>query len=57
MADWKKIKSNVKNAANTTIKKTSEIAESATMQVKLTTLKSKRNTLYEKLGRLTYNQR
>ncbi len=56
MANWKEIRSSVERVAKNTINKTEEIAESASMRVKLTTLNSKRDALYEKLGRLTYKQ-
>ena len=56
MASWKEICSNVERVAKNTINKTEELAESASMKVKLTTLNSKRDALYEKLGKLTYRQ-
>lgn len=56
MASWKEIRSNVERVAKKTINKTEEIAENASMHVKLTTLNSKRDGLYEKLGKLTYKQ-
>lgn len=56
MANWNDIKKTAKNAAKTTIRKTGELAENATMYVKLSTLKAKRDELYQKLGKLTYKQ-
>ena len=56
MANWDKIKGNVKVAANKAIKTTGELADSASMQIKLKTLESKRDKKYKELGRLTYRQ-
>ena len=56
MANWDKIKGNVKGAANKAIKTTGELADSASMQIKLKTLESKRDKQYKELGRLTYRQ-
>lgn len=56
MAKWDDIRSGVKSAASTTVKKTEEIASSASMHVKLARLMSKRDEQFEKLGKLTYRQ-
>ncbi len=56
MADWEKIRKNLGDAAEKAKKKTGELAEDASMQIKLKSLESKRNALYEQLGRLTYRQ-
>ena len=56
MANWENIKSGVSKAANTTIKKTGEFAGNASMHMKLARLMSKRDDLFEKLGKLTYAQ-
>lgn len=56
MADWDKIKKNIGNAAEKAKKKTGELVDDASMQIKLKSLESKRNKLYEQLGRLTYRQ-
>jgi len=56
MADWEKIRKNLGDAAQKAKKKTGELAEDASMQIKLKSLESKRNSLYEQLGRLTYRQ-
>ena len=56
MANWENIKSGVSRAANTTIKKTGELAENASMHMKLARLMSKRDEMFEKLGKLTYIQ-
>lgn len=56
MANWDDIRTGVARAANTTIKKTGELAENASMHVKLARLMSKRDEMFEKLGKLTYTQ-
>lgn len=56
MADWEKIRKNLGDAAQKAKKKTGELAEDASMQIKLKALESKRDSLYEQLGRLTYRQ-
>lgn len=56
MANWENIKSGVSKAANTTVKKTGELAGNASMHMKLARLMSKRDDLFEKLGKLTYTQ-
>ena len=43
-------------AASNTLRTTEEIAGNATMHVKLARLMSKRDDLFEKLGKLTYKQ-
>lgn len=56
MADWEKIRKNLGDAAQKAKKKTGEIASDASMQIKLKSLESKRDALYEQLGKLTYRQ-
>ena len=56
MANWENIKSGVSKAANKTIKKTGELAGNASQHMKLARLMSKRDELFEKLGKLTYTQ-
>ena len=56
MADWKKIRKNVGTATNKAIEKTGELADMASMHVKLKTLEAKRKEQYAKLGKLTYRQ-
>ena len=56
MANWNEIKKSAVGVAKTTIRKTGELAENATMQMKLTTLRAKRDDLYKNLGKLTYKQ-
>lgn len=56
MADWNEIRSNVERAASTTIKKTGELADAASLRVKLKISSSKLAKKYEELGRLTYKQ-
>lgn len=56
MANWEKIKTNVKTAANKAIKTTGEVVDTASMQLKLKSLESKRDKQYAELGKLTYRQ-
>ncbi|MBO5939233.1 MAG: hypothetical protein J6Q82_07030 [Clostridia bacterium] len=56
MADWNQIKKNLGTAAEKAKKKTGELVDDASMQMKLKRLEAKRNALYEQLGRLTYRQ-
>lgn len=56
MANWENIRTGVTRAANTTIKKTGELAGNASMHLKLARLMSQRDDLFEKLGKLTYTQ-
>ena len=56
MANWKEIGSGAKRAANKAIKKTGEIADLASMHLRLKALESKRDEQYELLGKLTYRQ-
>ncbi len=56
MADWEKIRKNLGDAAQKAKKKTGELVDDASMQLKLKALESRRDGLYEQLGRLTYRQ-
>ena len=56
MANWENIKSGVTRVASTTVKKTGELAGNASMHMKLARLMSKRDEMFEKLGKLTYVQ-
>jgi hypothetical protein len=56
MANWNDIKSNVGRAANKAFKKAGELADVASLNFKLKSLKAKLSDRYEKLGRLTYKQ-
>ena len=56
MANWNDIKLNVSRAANKTIKKAGELADSASMNIKLKTLNAKLGDRFEVLGKLTYKQ-
>ena len=56
MANWEKIKGNVKNAASKAIKTTGELADTASMHLKLRALEGKRDKRYMELGKLTYRQ-
>ena len=56
MANWNDIKVKVGKAANTAVKKTGEIADTASKYVKLKAVDVKLASKYESLGRLTYKQ-
>ena len=56
MANWQEIKGKLGKAAETAVKKTGELADSAAKHVKLKALDGKLSGKYEKLGRLTYKQ-
>ena len=56
MADWKEIRTNAKKTANKAIKKTGEIADVASMHIRLKALEAKRDAQYKQLGKLTYRQ-
>ena len=56
MANWNDIKLRMSHAADKTIKKAGELADSASLKFKLKTLNVKLGDKYEKLGRLTYKQ-
>ena len=56
MANWNDIKTNIGNAANKTVKKAGELADTASLHFKYRTSKAKLAEKFEKLGRLTYKQ-
>ena len=56
MANWNEIKSGVGRAADKTIKKASELADTASMHIKLKSMNVKLKDKFETLGRLTYKQ-
>lgn len=56
MANWDEFCTQVGKVANKAVKKTEELADSASKYVKLKALDSKLDSKYEKLGRLTYKQ-
>ena len=56
MANWNEIRESAKRTATKAIHKTSELVDVASMQIKLKSLESKRNTQYQLLGKLTYRQ-
>ncbi len=56
MPKWEEIRTSVKEAATQTVSTTQEIAGSTSMHIKLARLMSKRDELFEKLGKLTYKQ-
>lgn len=56
MANWDEFCDKLGKAANKAVKKTEELADSASKFVKLKALDSKISSKYEELGRLTYKQ-
>ncbi len=56
MTNWEELRSRVGKAANKAAKKTEELADSAAKYVKIKSIESKINSLYEVLGKLTYKQ-
>lgn len=56
MEKWKEIRSTAKSTAGKAVKKTGEIADLASMYVRLKTLEVKRDLQYKQLGKLTYRQ-
>ncbi|MBQ8140436.1 MAG: hypothetical protein IJ038_01930 [Clostridia bacterium] len=56
MANWNDIKSGVGRAANKTMKKAGELADTASLHFKLKTLNARLGDKFERLGRLTYKQ-
>ena len=56
MANWNDIKLNVSRAANKTFKKAGELADIASLHLKLKTLNTKLSDRFETLGKLTYKQ-
>ena len=56
MANMNDIKTNVSRAANKAIKKTGELADIASMHLKLKSLERKLDGKFKELGKLTYKQ-
>ena len=56
MANWNDIKTNIERAANKTMQKAGELADTASLHFKYKTSKAKLSEKFEKLGRLTYKQ-
>ena len=56
MANWNNIKTNIGRAANKTVQKAGEFADTASLHFKYKTSKAKLSEKFEKLGRLTYKQ-
>ena len=56
MANWQEIKGKIGKAAESAVKKTGELADTAAKHVKIKTIDGKLSGRYEKLGRLTYKQ-
>ena len=53
---WEQFCAKAKKTASTVVKKTGEMADLASMQLKLKKLESKRDEQYKNLGRSTYRQ-
>ncbi len=56
MASWNEFCADAKRFANRAVKKTEELAHTASLHVKLEGIKNKLSAEFEKLGRLTYKQ-
>ena len=56
MATFKDISSSIGRTANKAIKKTNEIADTASLHIKVKTLEGKLSKKFEELGKLTYKQ-
>ncbi|MBQ9086812.1 MAG: hypothetical protein IJY47_06460 [Clostridia bacterium] len=56
MANWNEIRASVGRVANKALRKTEELADTASMHLKLKNLENKREETYAALGRLTYRQ-
>ena len=57
MANWEKIRTSVTRTANKAAVKAGELSESAKLKYKIHQAKGMLNELYEKLGRIEYDQR
>lgn len=56
MANWNEFRADVEKAAKSAIKKTGELADSASYHINLKKLEIRLHAAYERLGRLTYKQ-
>lgn len=56
MASWNEIKNDMEHLANKAIKKTGELADSASISIKIKVAQAKLSSAYETLGKLTYKQ-
>ena len=56
MSTWNEFKESAKTTANKAIKKTSELADTASIHVKIKLSNARLSAAYEKLGKLTYKQ-
>ena len=56
MASWQEFCDGVKKVTNQVIAETGELADSASLRVKLTQKNSKLSELYEQLGEINYKQ-
>ncbi|MBE6577073.1 MAG: hypothetical protein E7653_02925 [Ruminococcaceae bacterium] len=56
MGNWQKFRTSISTVAGKTIRKTEEVAETATLHMKLSSLRKSRDKLFMRLGRYTYKQ-
>lgn len=56
MSTWNEFKESAKTTANKAIKKTGELADTASIHVKIKLSNARLSAAYEKLGKLTYKQ-
>lgn len=56
MATWNDVRDGARRAANKVVKKTGEVADTASLYVKLKAAESKLNAKFTVLGKLTYKQ-
>ena len=56
MSSWNEFCDGTRRFANKAVKKTEELAHSASLHIKLESTKNKLSAHFEKLGRLTYKQ-
>ena len=56
MANWEDIRVSISRAANRSIQKAEELADTASLHIKLKTVTARLSEKYENLGRLTYRQ-
>ena len=56
MANWSTVRTSVSRAAGKAVQKTGEVADTASLYVKLKTVQAKLDGYYTALGKLTYTQ-
>ncbi len=56
MSSWNELRSDVKDVASKAIKKTGELADTASVHLKIKMAGVRLSAAYEKLGKLTYKQ-